>query len=571
MKLLYKHIFKEFITKRSMLGVLSLFLIFISFMYFFVHFSIDKNLTLFDEMLTRGKVLLDNEEKYFIALENNQILIRNITLAMVGIFSLILFLFIKNIIGKSQIKIGYFLSLGFLSKDIIQVYVSIITALSFVCSFVGLILGFFGSNILISANAHTYLVNGILKGIHFKSFIMGTILTTALFSMITYLAGIGIEREDVALMIKHIDMAAVRPGIVEKIIQKLPIYNKFSYKLTMKNKSAFVLLVIAIVTFNIMFILSVSLVFSSFKILESQRDGRSYLYNIYYDDYQTDDLIYSKEAVPYLKYEADIEFMGNSIKYNVVGLDNLNEVFHLLDEKGRQVDTSEGIVLNPELEENYGIKVGDLIYLVIKGKRYEMPVTAIGENAALKTVYVSKTQAAEMIQRDDKVFNGVLTNHLVDNSNLISFNEEISAIERSLTSNKASALINQSIGIITGCLLIYLSILIGLSNNISNILIFDLLGYNRREINKIILDPYIVMSNILFLLTFPFSAYAAKRIQIMTSIQTNEYMPFQINILTFIYMIFILNILCFSVRALFMRKVRKIVNTEQQAEFLTEW
>ncbi len=355
-----------------MLGVLSLFLIFISFMYFFVHFSIDKNLTLFDEMLTRGKVLLDNEEKYFIALENNQILIRNITLAMVGIFSLILFLFIKNIIGKSQIKIGYFLSLGFSSKDIIQVYVSIITALSFVCSFVGLILGFFGSNIIISANAHTYLVNGILKGIHFKSFIMGTILTTALFSMITYLAGTGIEREDVALMIKHIDMAAVRPGIVEKIIQKLPIYNKFSYKLTMKNKSAFVLLVIAIVTFNIMFILSVSLVFSSFKILESQRDGRSYLYNIYYDDYQTDDLIYSKEAVPYLKYEADIEFMGNSIKYNVVGLDNLNEVFHLLDEKGRQVDTSEGIVLNPELEENYGIKVGDLIYLVIKGKRYEM-------------------------------------------------------------------------------------------------------------------------------------------------------------------------------------------------------
>lgn len=154
---------------------------------------------------------------------------------------------------------------------------------------------------------------------------------------------------------------------------------------------------------------------------------------------------------------------------------------------------------------------------------------------------------------------------------MISFNEEISAIERSLTSNKASALINQSIGIITGCLLIYLSILIGLSNNISNILIFDLLGYNRREINKIILDPYIVMSNILFLLTFPFSAYAAKRIQIMTSIQTNEYMPFQINILTFIYMIFILNILCFSVRALFMKKVRKIVNTEQQAEFLTEW
>ncbi len=571
MRLLYKHILKEFIAKKSMVGALSLFLIFISFMYFFVHFSIDKNLEFFNEMFIKGSLLSDNEEKYFIALKNNQMLIRNITLAMVGVFSLILFLFIKNIIRKNFIKIGHFLSLGFLSSNIIGGYVLIITGLSFVCSLIGLGLGFFGSDILIAANSQTYLIDSILKGIHFKSFVVGIILTTAFFSAITYLAGIGMERRDVALMIKHVDIADIHPGIVEKIIQKFPIRNKFSYKLTMKNISTSALLVIAIVTFNIMFILSVSLIFSSSKILKSQTDGRNYLYDISYDYYKTDTSIYDEETIPYIQYEANIKLKGNSIKYNVVGIDNSREMFHLINEEGKEIDISEGVILNPELEENYGIKVGDLIYLVIEGKEYEMPVLAVAENAALKTIYVPKTQAAEMIHQDRRAFNGILTNQLGNDGTVVSFNEKISAIERSLTSNRASAVINQSIGVITGCLLIYLAILIGLTNNISNILIFDLLGYNNMEINKILLNPYIVISNILFLFTFPISLYVAKRIQIMTSIQTNDYMPFQINVLTVIYMLLILNFLCCIVRALFTRKVRKIINAEQQGKFLTEW
>jgi len=65
-----------------------------------------------------------------------------------------------------------------------------------------------------------------------------------------------------------------------------------------------------------------------------------------------------------------------------------------------------------------------------------------------------------------------------------------------LTSNKASAIINQSIGVITGCLLIYLALLIGLNNNMKSILIFDLLGYNNREVNKVLLNPHMILINI---------------------------------------------------------------------------
>ena len=572
MELLYKHIIKDFFSKKTLIGILSLLFVFIAFMYYFVHFSIDKNLVLFNEMQAAEGLLSDNKEKYYIALQNNYILIRNITLAMVGVISLILFFLIRNVMNKSQVKIGHLQTLGFLLTDVVNVYVLIIIGLSFSCSLIGLCLGYFGSNYLIMANKQTYLVDSILKGINFKSFMIGTIFVTVFLGIITYIAGISVKKSDVALMLKHITKADIRLGIIERLIQKLPIRNKFRFKLTMKNISAIALLIVAIVTFNIMFILSVSLIFSGNKIINSQTTGRHYLYDISYNCYNNDASAYDDEAIPYIKYEVDIEIAHKTVKYNIVGIDKLSELFELVDNKGRQIAISDGIILNPELKENYGVKIGDIIYINIEGNKYKVRVAAIAENAALKTVYLSKKQVAEMIQQDNNSFNGILTNQLLkDGDELVSIDEEISAIEKSLTSNKASAIINQSIGVITGCLLIYLAIFIGLTNSMNSILIFDLLGYRRHEINKILLNPYIIVSNLLFLFTFPISAYVAKKIQIMTSIATNDYMPFKINIVTFIYMLIILNILCLGVRALFTKKVKKVISAEQQAEFLYEW
>lgn len=57
----------------------------------------------------------------------------------------------------------------------------------------------------------------------------------------------------------------------------------------------------------------------------------------------------------------------------------------------------------------------------------------------------------------------------------------------------------------------------------------------------------------------------------MTSLQTGDYMPFQLNWITFVYMFVILNALYFIIRFLFIQKVKKIRDDNRQAEFLSEW
>lgn len=568
MGLLFKYLSRDFFAKRTMVSILSLIIIFTSFMYFFVHFAIDANL-----LRLGGEQLSGNEANYFTALKSNQLLIRNITVAMVAIFSLILFLFIRGTLQRNRVQLAQLMSLGFSFSSVLASYALLICGLSLISSLIGLVLGFWGSDILLSANSQTYLVQGLSKGLSLQSVMTGTLFLSLFLGALTYLAGLTVRKTDLALMMKQTDGKSIRPGLIEKLIQKLPMKHKFKFKLTLNHFSTLGLLLIAIVTFSIMFVLSLSLTFSSSKILESQKAGRHYSYEISYDNYRKEEAESASDSVTYLRYDVDLMIKGETIAYQALSLTSQNDLFQLIGSKGEILDPTQGVFVNPELRENYGLKVGDTLELRVKGKRHQIKIAGFAENADLKTIYIPKDQASAMVDETHDIFNGRLTNKPQEKGGgkTRSLEEKLSAIQRSQTSNKASAIINQSIGVITGCLLIYLAVFIGLNGNMKTLLMFDLLGYEEREVYRILLNPYIVISNLLFLLTLPVAIYAARNIQIMTSLQTGDYMPFQLNWITFVYMFVILNALCFIIRFLFIQKVKKIRDDNRQAEFLSEW
>lgn len=568
MGLLFKYLFRDFLAKRTMVSILSLIIIFTSFMYFFVHFASDANL-----LRLGGEQLSGNEANYFTALKSNQLLIRNITVAMVAIFSLILFLFIRGTLQRNRVQLAQLMSLGFSFSSVLAIYGLLISGLSLVSSLLGLVLGVWGSDILLSANSQTYLVQGLSKGPSLQSIMTGTLFLSLFLGAIVYLAGLTVRKTDVALMMKQTDGKAIRHGLIEKIIQKLPMKHKFKFKLTLNHFSTLGLLLIAIVTFSIMFVLSLSLTFSSSKILESQKNGWHYSYDISYDNYQKEEANLASDSVTYLKYDVDLMIKGEAIAYQALSFTSQNDLFQLIDSKGEMLDPTQGVYVNPELRENYGLKVGDTLELRVKGKRHQIKIAGFAENADLKTIYIPRDQASAMVNEADDRFNGRLTNQSQEKGEgkVRSLEEKLSDVQRSQTSNRASAIINQSIGVITGCLLIYLAVFIGLNGNIQTLLMFDLLGYEEREVYRILLNPYIVISNLLFFLTLPVAIYAARNIQIMTSLQTGDYMPFQLNWITFVYMFAILNVLILVIRFLFIRKVKKIRDDNRQAEFLSEW
>ena len=570
MKLLYKHIKKDFLAKKTMMAILSLFLMGTSFLYYFVHFSVDKNLSRYRNV--DSATLAVNELKYLTALENNLVLIRYMTTAMFTIFLMIFFLFLTNTIKKNQAKIGLLQSLGFTTYGIAEKTGNFMMIMSVISTLVGFVAGFFGSSILISANEKTYMMESLEKGIKFSTFLLPISFWALLIFIMTVIAYAIYGNKEVALLMKKADSLAGKPGIVEKFIGFFKMKGGYKYKLTLKNISELLLIVTAIVTFGIMFVLSVSLLLSSREILKAQREGREYDYVTYYDELR-DSADDTADAVDYLKFDAVIDNAGEKISYNIIGIDSDNGFFSLYDKKHTVIDISneEGIVLNPELSENYGIKVGDRLSVEINGKAVELEATNIARNAGIKSMYISKEKLAALMEIDSTAYNAALSDKALDESASLAYEDKMEVLSNDQTSNKASAIINQSIGVATGCLLIFLAVFIGLSGNTESILIFDLLGYDNKKINRILLDPYIIVSNIIFFVSIPICIFAAKRIQISTSLATGDYMPFQVSGFTIVYMFVILNIICVLVRAAFTGKIKKIIEGEKQAEYLSEW
>ena len=571
MKLLHKHIFREFAAKKTMMGLLSLVLIFDSFLYFFVRFSVDKNLDIYRNV---GKESLsENGYKYLIALENNKILIRNMSGAMTFVFAIILFLFIFNIMKHNQIKIGNLQSLGFMTKDYAIGCSKVLMCMALPSTIIGFVIGFFCSDILILANQKTYGVTDLSKGIHITTFLKGTVLLTLLVGAVTFVACIAFKSRDTALLIKGDDGGASKPGIVERFIGVFHFENAYKYKLTFRNISGFILILTAISTFSIMFMLSMSLTGSSKRLVESQLEGRNYLYETSYDDYRKDIISEDIEADYLLKAPVMIEMSGDDVEYNLIGVDGDGKLFSLMDQDGDKIDEPalNGIVINPELAENYGVTVGETITVTIGSEIADFIVEDIADNAEIKCMYISKKELSSLLGVEPECYNFVYTCNPLEAGKSVPRSEIIKKLEDDQTSNKASAIINQSIGVATGVLLICLAFFIGLSGNINNVLIFDLLGYDKKKIGQILLDPYIVAGNAIYVLTIPVCLFFARKIQITTSLATGDYMPFVNSGVTYVYMFVIMNLILFLVRALFSLKINKIISGEKQSEYLYEW
>ena len=96
--------------------------------------------------------------------------------------------------------------------------------------------------------------------------------------------------------------------------------HKFKFKLTLNHLSTLGLLLIAIVHLASCLSLSLSLTFSSSKILESQKVGRHYSYDISYDNYRKEEAKSASDSVTYLRYDVELMIKGEAIAYQPLHL-----------------------------------------------------------------------------------------------------------------------------------------------------------------------------------------------------------------------------------------------------------
>lgn len=551
MAYLKKQMIKELFRKKIFLALMFLLTVLTSFMYFFVHFSIDANL----KWLNKLPSLNEKQAAYQNGLMSNTSLASDMLLGFLALTGFVFAFVFVRFYREHQKQIGAFKALGFTGRDINSVFWKVTFVMSLTGGVIGLIGGFFASDILISANREAYLISGIRKGISGLSICGGILVPGLVLTMITAASWLVVGKQDAGTLMTGIRKSDYTKTLIlaDRISGMFPVKMQLPMRLALRNPVAAGLIIVSVMMVSVMFLLGFSLNQSSERLKESQLIGHNYNYQEEFDTVIHGEK--EKLAIRYLKESVTLDNGRKTIDFSLVGMDEDAQVYEFLDEKGGKVayPGEQEIVIGKQLEEVYGFHLGDEITVSGEKGSAVFRVSGVAFNATTGNAYVSLNAMQKLLGVSKDAYNGIYCVEEKAGKAGITRAERLDELQRDTVSNRVSAVIVQVMGCVIGCILLFLALLINFQSAADEMHILQLLGYQRKEIHRMLIDIYKPLIAGAFLLTLPLALGIVKALLRGMSRQIGDYMMFQTHvavwglIIVVIFVIYLLVQLCFQI------------------------
>ena len=551
MAYLKKQMIKELFRKKIFLALMFLLTVLTSFMYFFVHFSIDANL----KWLNKLPSLNEKQAAYQNGLMSNTSLASDMLLGFLALTGFVFAFVFVRFYREHQKQIGAFKALGFTGRDINSVFWKVTFVMSLTGGVIGLIGGFFASDILISANREAYLISGIRKGISGLSVCGGILVPGLVLTMITAASWLVVGKQDAGTLMTGIRKSDYTKTLIlaDRISGMFPVKMQLPMRLALRNPVAAGLIIVSVMMVSVMFLLGFSLNQSSERLKESQLIGHNYNYQEEFDTVIHGEK--EKLAIRYLKESVTLDNGRKTIDFSLVGMDEDVQVYEFLDEKGGMVayPGEQEIVIGKQLEEVYGFHLGDEITVSGEKGSAVFRVSGVAFNATTGNAYVSLNAMQKLLGVSKDAYNGIYCVEEKAGKAGITRAERLDELQRDTVSNRVSAVIVQVMGCVIGCILLFLALLINFQSAADEMHILQLLGYQRKEIHRMLIDIYKPLIAGAFLLTLPLALGIVKALLRGMSRQIGDYMMFQTHvavwglIIVVIFVIYLLVQLCFQI------------------------
>lgn len=558
MGLIYKQLFKQVIKDKIFLSLLLLLTMLTSLSFFFVMGSIDGNI----KILNGLQNLTANQQLYKSALNSNMILAYTFWLSLVSLSIVVFVMFFYRFFRANKKQIGCIKTLGFKNSSLQFFFITFTAVLSVLGAILGLFGGYVLSDILIRANSRTYEVTGLTKSISGFSLVIGLVVSTIIFCIAALLCYGFVRNKEAGLLLAGNNIQNCFPvtlKIADKISHIAPAHKRLSLRIALRKPLSVLLLFVSVMSFNVCIILGQSLNISSAKIFNTQTTGHNYEYQIQYQEYKTAGIF--SDVMMYIDSTSTITINNYKIERTVSGLYDINALYELKNKNNELLTTPNAgyVYINPELSEVYGVKIGDILVVAIAGEQYQFIVGEIAANAQTNHIYMNGEQLTEILDITAGSYNGVFSSDKLGGGTVTSKEQRIEELNRNSVSNKTSAVINQVTGVLVGIILIFLALHISFQDNTHDILILSMLGHHTKYIRKLLIDVYLPILWVVFVITLAPSIILARTIQNSLSVSTNDYMPFGINLLVIIIAFGLINLIYYGVQAAFNLRIKKII------------
>lgn len=496
--------------------------------------------------------------------DSNKSLAFTFLFGLLFVSAFVYYMFYKKYIYMNRKQMGCMKALGFTTKKICRAMIQSTVPFTLIGSILGCIVGGKLSIVLVNRYIEEYSFNNFGCGVTILMLFIGILALPILNVVLICVTCSSIAKEDAAQLMRADDKFNVN-GSYFKLINKLSGLvkekKKFSFKTIMRKKINLLLSVITMLAVLTLFVMSISLYLSSTKVYKDSFVNHNYQYRFTSNYYVDDSIAPNGDAL--LKTSCVINTKTKRVVTNLYGMSENVELWKLQNAKGEVIQPIEDkMIISKGFAVLYGLKKGDVLSVQYDGNTYECEVQDLCANGNVNDVYMSKSVLAGNLQVAEDVANLFLEKEKVEafsDFTCVSIEEEKEAARANQSSNKASAVINQVIGILFGMVMFYLVLLITLQECERDIMILHHLGYDHKRTFTMVLGSYRAMFITFFVLTYVPAMYICGMIHKSISMSTNDYIPFTTNIFVVVAAFVVVQIIYSLVVFIFKNKIKKLL------------
>jgi len=456
-----------------------------------------------------------------------------LSLIIASIAILIVGIMVSKILQSQRGAIGILKSMGYSNKQITTPYIFFIAILSFPAIIIGYFLGSYAATPMSNMYKLIYLLPSSMIEHEFSTFIVAVIVPSVFLIVVSYfiIKKILSQKPVELLNPEIISNTSFLTKNIGKYLKKLKITSKLMHLLLYRNMVKFLVFIMGMFFAAFLILLSFSMVdiFDKLTIDYYEQTDHNY---IGYCDYVTPCLepSGSQEAV----IELPSVIIGNEEVY-LVGLNQDSNIHKLYDNKGNDVtkELDKGLIITESLSILKGFRIGDLVLLEVGDEHVTLEVVEITEEFNGNKAYINREDLGMLLKDSKDYYNVVYSETILDEDDflvIISTQKimEQSEIMSGLFGTVFSIMIIASV--IIGAIIVYILTVMTIEDNFYNISLFKVIGYNNKEIDKMILGGYLLYGITIFTVTVPIALLAFKGMTLFFALSYDLVFPFEFKI-----------------------------------------
>ena len=430
----------------------------------------------------------------------------SLTIMISAIAIIIVAIIVSKILHNQKGQIGILKAMGYKNSEIAKPYLILISIISFPMLMIGAILGMLCSRPLKNLYLNYFLLPNSKISVDFVTILFGVIIPFCFFVGLAYLIIYKMLNK------KPLDLLSTSSNekinlltiIIDKLLRKAKTTTKFKYSFLVKNYGKFMVFLLGIFLSSMLVILGLMMPGYYDKISTSQYKNVDYNYEGIVD--------YSK-GLPTLDNDdektisvPDIKYKNNTI--TIKGLESKNKLYKLKNKKNKNIThkLEEGVIVSEGFSMLNNKTIGDTIKVKINNEIYKFKIVEISEEYDTGTVYVKREKLSKIIGNSDDLYTSIYSKNKLDKKQYKYVISKSDIIEQT---DSVKGLVNISLGIIIisaviiSVLILYVLTSLTVEDNYYNISLLKVMGYNKREVNSMILNSYLGYAIISYIISIP--------------------------------------------------------------------